>query len=184
MGGQKIIRTEAITETERLILRKWTLDDVDSLFNLNSDPEVVKYTGNDAFKNKQEVIDLISNYEQYEKYNMGRWVVELKVTNEFLGWCGLKYVDDEVDLGYRLLQQHWGKGYATESSVASLDYGFNRLGLKRIIGRAMKENVNSIHVLKKIGMKYEKNTNTFGHPHEQYFITDKMWKEQKHHNNG
>jgi ribosomal-protein-alanine N-acetyltransferase len=177
----EMIKQEFRLETERLILREWHLNDVDNLFELNSDPEVVKYTGNGAFKNKQEVIDLISNYSQYKKFNMGRWVVELKNTHEFLGWCGLKNVDGEIDLGYRFMRKHWKRGYAFESSVASVNYGFTLPGLKKIIGRAMKENVNSIRVLKKLGMKYEMDTNTFGHPHEQYFINDEMWKQQEYH---
>jgi ribosomal-protein-alanine N-acetyltransferase len=177
-----MINTEFRIETARLVMREWSLNDTDNLYELNSDPEVVKFTGNDAFKNKQEVVDLISNYDQYKKFNMGRWVVESRQTGEFFGWCGLKKIDEEIDLGYRFMKRHWRKGYATESSIASLNYGFNRLGLKRIIGRAVHENINSIRVLKKLGMEYEKDTHTFGHLHQQYFITAEMWKLSEYNN--
>src|SRR5437016_1899286 len=115
------VDSEFMLETERLIMRNWTLNDVDHLFELNSDPEVVKYTGNDSFKNKEEVLELISTYDQYKKYKMGRWMVELKDNKEYLGWCGLKFIhSDDIDLGYRFNRKHWGKGYATESSKAVL----------------------------------------------------------------
>lgn len=173
-----IISSDFKIETERLILRPWTLDDADRMFELNADPEVVKYTGNDAFKDKQEVIHLISGYEQYTKYNMRRWTVELKHNKEYLGWCGLKFIRaDEIDLGFRFFRKHWGKGYATESAMAALHHGFETLALNKIFGRAVKENVRSLHVLKKLGMTYEKYFESHGYLCEQYIMTKETWKQ-------
>ncbi len=169
-------------ETDRLIMREWTLNDAVHLFDLNADPEVVKFTGNDAFRNKEEVIELIADYDQYQKYRMGRWTVELKPNKEYLGWCGLKFInEDEIDLGYRFMRHHWGKGYATESSLAALHCGFSELGLKKIIGRVAKQNVHSLHVLKKLGMAYEKDFDSHGYCSEQYFMTSKMWEQRTQH---
>lgn len=167
-------------ETERLIMRHWTLDDVDNIFDLNADPEVIKYTGNDSFRNKDEVIEFITTYDQYKKYKMGRWTVERKPNKEYLGWCGLKFIqDDEIDLGYRFCKRHWGKGFATESSLAALHYGFHEMALKRIIGRAAKENVRSLRVLKKLDMAYEKDFDSHGFRCEQYFMTAEMWMQRR-----
>ena len=92
---------------------------------------------------------------QYEK-NLGRWAIHTRATNQFVGWCGLKYLPEtgEIDLGYRLLPDAWGKGYATEAARNTLAYGFTKLGLKTITARAHTENMASLHVLQKIGMQY------------------------------
>ena len=83
-----------------------------------------------------------------------------KETGNPIGWCGLKFHTDtkETDIGYRLLENAWGKGYATESAKACIDYGFNHFNLNRIIGDAMKENTASINVFKKLGMTYLKDS--------------------------
>jgi ribosomal-protein-alanine N-acetyltransferase len=149
---------KSIIETKRLHLREFSLNDAKDLFLLNSDPDVIKYTGDNHFKNLEEAQQLIINYDQYEKYKMGRLTVLLKETNEYLGWCGLKYHNesDEVDIGFRFFKKEWGKGYATEAAVACLKYGFETLKLKRIIGRVLKDNIASINVMKKIGMHFER----------------------------
>ena len=84
-----------------------------------------------------------------------------KSNNEFLGWCGLKYNPElnETDIGFRFFENHWNIGFATESAKACLKYGFEKLSLKSIVGRAMVENVASIKVLEKIGLKYDKEFN-------------------------
>lgn len=148
-----------ILETPRLLLRKTVIEDAPFFFELNADPLVTKYTGDGAFKDLQEAENIVKYViGQYDKYGYGRWIVIEKETGNTLGWCGLKYHDDtdETDLGYRFMQKHWGKGYATEASLACIDYGFKVLKLDRIIGRAMKENKNSINVLKKTGMAFHK----------------------------
>lgn len=146
-------------ETARLILRKMTLDDAPFFFKLNSNPNVVKYTGDGAFKNIKEA-ENITNYviSQYTKHGYGRLLVIEKNTLLPIGWCGLKYHEDlrDTDIGYRFLEEKWGCGYATESAAACIKYGFDQLQLKRIIGRAAIDNVASINVFKKLNMIYEK----------------------------
>ncbi len=148
-----------ILETERLILRELSIEDAQHFYDLNTDPLVIRYTGDAAFENVEAAKSFLENYEQYKKYGYGRWATILKSTGEWIGWCGLKYEIQiaETDLGYRFFRKHWGKGYATESAEASLKYGLEHLGLKRIIGRSFKENLPSIKVLQKIGMVYEKD---------------------------
>lgn len=144
-------------ETERLILRKAELTDAPFFYELNSDPLVVKYTGDKAFKDLQgaeNIVHFLQN--QYKNNGYARLTVIEKSLQIPIGWCGLKFHNDtnETDIGYRFMQQYWNKGYATESAKACLAYGFNSLNLNRIIGNAMKENPASIAVFKKIGMTY------------------------------
>lgn len=150
-----------ILETSRLLLCEKELEDAPFLMTLNSDPLVTRYTGDGPFESL-EGAEAIVRYVigQYRANGYGRWLVVLKETNEPLGWCGLKYQNNrgEVDLGYRFMQKHWGKGYATEASGACLNYGFKHLHLKRIIGRAAVDNSASIGVLKKVGMTFFEKT--------------------------
>ena len=94
----------------------------------------------------------------YQKYGYGRLAIEWKATGQFVGFTGLKYLPNcqEIDLGYRLAKNFWGKGIATECGKASLDYGFHQLGLRRIIAIIMPQNTASFRVLEKLGFHYEK----------------------------
>lgn len=145
-----------ILQTPRLILRELTLADATDFFELNLNPNVIKYTGDKSFHSVQEAENFLINYKDYERNGYGRWAVILKESGEFLGWCGLKSDGSETDIGFRFFEQHWNKGYATESATACIDYGFNQLGLNEIVGRARKENIASTKVLEKIGLKFEK----------------------------
>jgi ribosomal-protein-alanine N-acetyltransferase len=150
-----------ILETDRLFLREWNIKDSENLYQLNLNPNVVKYTGDKAFESIAEAENFLANYKDYEINGFGRWAVNTKSNGEFLGWCGLKYVKElnETDIGFRFFEEHWNKGFATESAKACLKYGFENLNLKTIIGRAMAENVASQKVLEKIGMNYEREFN-------------------------
>ncbi len=147
--------------TERLILRKITLDDMDDLFLLDSNPEVMKYVGVQPFTSKEQTLKLIESLlNQYDKNGTGRLAVIEKETNQFIGWSGIKLLTDEVngfknvyELGYRFLPEFWGKGYATESAQASLDLGFNQLNADKIYAYADVENQSSNHILTKLGFE-------------------------------
>ena len=154
------IEMKIILETNRLLLRELNVSDAEKFYNLNLNPNVIKYTGNSAFKNIEEAKHFLENYQDYKLNGYGRWAVIHKEKNEFIGWCGLKLdeIENETDIGFRFFENVWNKGYATESAKACLIYGFEKLNLKRIVGRAMKENRRSIKVLKKIGLEYERDT--------------------------
>jgi RimJ/RimL family protein N-acetyltransferase len=168
-------------ETDRLFLRPQTYDDIPNLIVLNSDPEVVRYTGEGALANAQEARVQFEEriMTQWQKYKMGRFSVALK-DGTFLGWCGLKYhlETDEVDLGYRFMKKFWGKGYATEASRASLIYGFETLKIERIIAKAMPDNKNSIKVLLKLGMTFRgyHHDPTDPHPFILYDLKSSEWR--------
>ncbi|MCJ8209868.1 GNAT family N-acetyltransferase [Mucilaginibacter sp. RS28] len=165
-------------ETERLILREMREEDAAGMLELNSDPEVVQYTGDGPFEDIDEALALIRGYDQYRKYQMGRLNMFLKTTGEYIGWCGLKYhaEDGLVDLGYRLHKRYWGKGYATEASIVCLNYGFNTLHLEKIIATAMVPNTASINVMKKLGMQFSHQQDCDDKPGVVYVITKDQWK--------
>ena len=147
-----------ILETKRLYLREFLETDGFHFYHLNSDSEVVKYTGNKAFISLDEATKFIENYSDYKRNGYGRWAVCLKETNEFLGWCGLKFEEEtkEIDLGYRFYKKHWNKGFATEAAKGCISYGFSVLKMKEIVGRVYLENPASIEVLKKCNFKLSK----------------------------
>ena len=158
-----------ILETPRLLLREFREADALHFFELNEDPEVIRYTGDLPFASAEEARRFLLDYDRYKKYGYGRWAVLLKETEAgpaWIGWCGLKYIPElnETDIGFRFFRRYWGKGYATEAARACLEYGFRRLGLKRIVGRAMKENGASVRVLEKIGLEFWKEFEFMEHP--------------------
>jgi RimJ/RimL family protein N-acetyltransferase len=149
-----------VFKTPRLTLRRFTEADAPLIFALNSDPEVLKYVHERLLTDEEDARRVITDIilPQYNN-DLGRWAIHVNDTNEFIGWCGLKYLPEvaEIDLGYRLFKNQWGKGYATEAAKATLDHGFNELKLGVITGKAHIENKASLHVLEKIGMRYVKD---------------------------
>jgi len=160
-----------IIETERLILRTFTPDDAQYIYDLNFDPDVTQYTG-DPIRDIEHAKQVLEKtiLPQYALYNHGRWAVLVKPDLEFIGWCGLKARPErnEIDLGYRFKKQAWGKGYATETAYACLKYGFEKLMIKRIVGRSMPQNIASLKVLEKCGMTYVCEEIVDGHPAKTY----------------
>ncbi len=152
-------------ETERLIMRDVQESDLYGMFTLDSDPLVHKYLGNNPIKTRAKAAEIIQFIQkQYRDLGIGRFAAIEKSTGEFIGWSGLKLnigeketlngKTDFYDIGFRFIPRYWGKGYATESSVAVLDFGFNKLNLKTICGAAEKGNLASNKVLQKIGLKF------------------------------
>lgn len=168
-----------ILETERLYLREFVLDDAQKLIDLNDNPNVIKYTGDGAVENIEKAKEILQNiiFPQYPN-KLGRWAVHLKEGDTFIGWCGLKFIAElnEIDLGYRFFEEHWKKGYATECAKACLNFGFNILDLKEIVARAAIANVNSIKVLEKIGMRFEKEAEEHGDSIYKYRLSNSQYK--------
>ena len=147
-----------IIETSRLLLREHHVEDAPFIFELNSDFEVVRYTGDQPFKDVAEAKKLIEEniLVEYLKYGYGRWAMIEKVSGRYIGWCGLKYQRENgfTDLGYRLKQAAWNKGYATEAALSCIEFAWKHK-IPRLMGRAMKENSASIKVLEKCGFYYD-----------------------------
>ncbi|WP_439151748.1 GNAT family N-acetyltransferase [Winogradskyella sp.] len=149
-----------VLETPHLILRPVILGDIDDFFELDSNPNVHKFLGNNPVKTIDQSKEMINDIlKQYGEFGMGRLAIIKKDTKEFIGWSGIKYEQNlrkafnYYDLGYRLKEQFWNKGFATEAALASLDHGFNTLKLKKICAAAGINHIASNSILKKIGMQ-------------------------------
>ena len=161
-------------ETERLILSPFERSDLDGLFALNSDPEVMRYIGEGRTLSREETLErLISIIGHWEDHGFGLWSATHKERNEFIGFCGLMHLDNtpEIEVGYRLAKSYWRMGLATESARASLCYGFDQLKLDRIVAVAQPENIASQRVLEKIGLRYEKDARYYNTDVKYYAIT-------------
>lgn len=149
-----------IIETERLILRRFDMEDFEAVYEFGSNKEVSKYTGDGILPSLEAAKGLIKNvwYNDYQKYGYGRWATIYKPENKLIGFAGLKYLPsmNETDIGFRFLPKYWGKGIATEASKEIIQYGFEQLDLAKIIGIAMPENIASNKVLMKIGLDFYK----------------------------
>jgi ribosomal-protein-alanine N-acetyltransferase len=141
-------------ETERLLHRAFAVGDAEGFFALNSHPDVVSMTGEPGLPSVDAAREAIASYPDFDTVGYGRWGCVLKDTGALIGFCGLKFLPefDVVDVGYRFLPDYWGQGFATEAGQASMEFGFETLGLKQIFGFVLPENSASIHVLEKLGM--------------------------------
>lgn len=166
-------------ETERLVLREVIFSDVDGMFELDSNPNVHIYLGNKPVAAIEQSAAYIENlHQQYKEYGTGRWAVVLKETNEFIGWSGIKFITDEInnhqnfyEIGYRFIEKHWGKGYATEAGKAFIEYAFNEMKVDALYAYADEGNENSRKILEKLGLQY---VNSF-----EYEGETEVWYELK-----
>jgi ribosomal-protein-alanine N-acetyltransferase len=148
---------DPVFTSKRLFFREFTPEDWELIYELNSDPEVVKYL-HEPQTTPEVAKDVLANtiIPQYRKYNHGRWALFTIEANEFIGWCGLKYRAEAgiVDLGYRFKKKFWGFGYATEAAIRSVEYGFEVLQLPKLFGAAHVDNIASQKVLEKAGLHF------------------------------
>ncbi|SFC61230.1 GNAT family N-acetyltransferase [Pseudoalteromonas denitrificans] len=148
-----------LIETPRLIMREFTLDDLDAVYEFSVNEDVTKYTGDlGMVKTKQDAKDVITNVWQaeYKKYGYARYALVYKENNHVIGFCGIKYLPEEnrPDVGYRMLPEYWGKGLGLEAVRATMDYANNTLKLENIMAEAVVENIASNKILLKVGLKH------------------------------
>jgi RimJ/RimL family protein N-acetyltransferase len=145
-------------ETARLRLRPFVAADLDDLFLLFSDPEVMRYVGNGVFARAETEQLLERMLGHWPRLGFGMWALHDKASGRFVGRCGIKPLGDtpEIELGYSLHRAFWGRGMATEASVASIRFGFETANLSRIVAIARPENVQSRRVMEKVGMTFER----------------------------
>jgi len=151
---------QVFLETERLVLRRFTMADANDLVNLDADPDVMRYITGGVPTSRDEIETkvlpaFLDYYQRYEGF--GFWAAVEKATGEFLGWFHFRPGPDaapgEVDLGYRLRKSAWGRGYATEGSRALIGKGFTEFGVQRVVAEAMVINAASRRVMEKAGLK-------------------------------
>ncbi|MFD1121794.1 GNAT family N-acetyltransferase [Methylophilus flavus] len=154
-------------ETERLLLRQWQRSDFLAFAQMNSDEEVMRYfpaklSEQESYAMAQRCHDLI------EQRGWGFWAAQEKLSNEFIGFIGLHIPIADlpfspcVEIGWRLAQSSWGKGLATESARAALEFAFNKLLLPEVVAFTTLENERSERVMKRLGM--QRDQLTFQHP--------------------
>ena len=149
-----------ITETKRLIICKLELTDASFIVELLNDPDWIRHIGDRGVRTVDDACNYLTNgpMKSYEANGFGLFLVKLKDEGTPVGMCGLiKRVGlEDIDIGYAFLPQARGKGYAYESAAAVLEFGKDVIGLKRIVAITTPDNKNSIHLLEKLGLKFEK----------------------------
>ena len=146
-------------ETDRLILREFTRDDVDALLALDQDPLVRRYVEDGIPVTRDEAIVTIEHFLAYYERGpvFGFWAGIEKESGEFLGWFHFRPEDRsntaEPELGYRLIASSWGKGYGTEGSRALIDHGFAYPEVERVVACTMVVHTASRRVMEKSGLR-------------------------------
>jgi len=164
-----MIRTQL--ETTRLRLRQFTHDDLQVMYILNTDPDVIKYADT-LPRDMEEVRQRLEQgpLADYKKYGYGRFAVELKETGEVIGFCGIKYLP-EIDLpevGYRYMKEYWGRGIGTEAAEVCVGFARDDLKIKKLIALIIPENIASIRVAEKLGMTKGPLIHIYGEDALQY----------------
>jgi ribosomal-protein-alanine N-acetyltransferase len=173
--------------TARLRVRQLTSGDLDDLITLYQTPLVVKTLG--GIQSRSHIIQSLENYlEHWDTYNFGYYIFEDKYAESFIGRGGLKRCNidskNEVEIGYALLPEYWGKGLATEIVKKLVDIGLRRLQLRSIVGIIEPDNQASQRVLEKNGFVFEKHIMHKGLPHDLYRLSvDKVRERLSNHNN-
>lgn len=166
---------KVILETDRLFLREYVVEDAEAFFRLNSDPEVLRFTGDESLPSLEHARQVLLAHPiaDYRKYGFGRWACILKRTGENIGFVGLKYLEEfgEVEIGFRLMCARWGFGFATEASIASVRFGFADLALKHIIGLVLPQNIASVRVLEKAGLRLSETVRYRARRFAKYVVT-------------
>ena len=170
---------DIILESERLLYRPFKLSDARALFEMDSNPNVHKYLWQKPTLHIDESIQIIEMVQkQYVENKIGRFATILKETSEFIGWTGIKFVNNHIengntnfyDYGYRLNEKFWNQGFATESTKAWLEHGFNQMNIQVMNAYTHAENGASNHVLQKVGFNFMED-----YPDENG-ITWKWWQ--------
>jgi ribosomal-protein-alanine N-acetyltransferase len=161
-------------ETERLILRPLVETDVDAIYAMRSDADVMRFIRES--QNRRESanwIELVSSRWTSEK--IGFCAIIEKSSEKFIGWCGLWQLKEtgETEVGYAVAKEFWGKGYATEAALEFLNYAFEQLRSEKIVAVAQPENTASRRVMEKLGMRYDYTGEFYGRDLVHYSITMK-----------
>ena len=153
----KSVRPAPWLETLRISMRAFVPEDIDDLYRLDGDPRVMRFFGDGNAAPREVTAAAMRRFLRYPQLylDLGFWYATRRDTGAFIGWFTLKYAgrSPDVEVGYRLLHRAWGKGFATEGATALVHFGFDDLGLHRIIGVTHPDNVASQRVLMKAGLE-------------------------------
>lgn len=186
-------------ETGRLRLRPWSEDDVGAYAEMIRDPEILRYLGSGwPYRLKRAAARVVAPFTNVEarcairklnahwaRFGFGEWAVEERATGRLVGRVGLHHhadwVDDptKIEVGWLLARDAWGRGYATEGALASLEYGFERVGLDRVVSIAVTANARSLRVMERIGLSPAGRTRWRGSVVTWYAIDRAEWQRQR-----
>ncbi|MBK7902058.1 MAG: GNAT family N-acetyltransferase [Proteobacteria bacterium] len=151
---------DKIIDTGRLILRRFTLDDLQAFYQLCSRPEIIRFAQSTPLASLDEAREMMhaAPFDDYATHGYGRFACVWKESGEVIGFSGVKYVPEigDTELGYRFLPEFWGKGLATEAGRASIEFARSDLGLLQLVAMVHPENVASARVLTKLGFAIER----------------------------
>jgi RimJ/RimL family protein N-acetyltransferase len=159
---------DRVIDTGRLVLRRFTLDDLQPFYQLCSRPEVIRYAQSTPLASLEEARAMMhaAPLHDYATYGYGRFACVWKESGAVIGFSGVKYVPEigATELGYRFLPEFWGMGLATEAGRASIEFARSDLGLERLVAMVHPANVASAKVLTKLGFAVEKQLRYSGLP--------------------
>ncbi|MBA2683843.1 MAG: GNAT family N-acetyltransferase [Gemmatimonadaceae bacterium] len=167
-------------ETERLIMRTLCTDDLEWLVTMRGDADVMRYIGGEGAVSRERTVERVARYLQcWNEHGLGMFGVRFRGEDEAVGWAGLQPLEEtgEIEVGYAFGRTAWGRGLATETARAALEWGFRERGLERIVAVASPENAASRHVMDKLGMKYEGIRFRYGTDCAYHSITAKAFAE-------
>ncbi|QLZ68961.1 GNAT family acetyltransferase [Legionella sp. PC1000] len=165
--------------TTRLIICNPSLNDLDNLYTLQSNSDVMSFIGNGKRDKNEVMVGLEKAINHFQKHQFSLGSVYTKDSHEFIGRAGLIYFnyDDnqsEVEVAYALLPQYWGKGYATEITMSLIQFGFRDIKIRKLIAVVHPENTSSQNVLKKCGMSNMGKINYWNKEIMKFEITNKL----------
>ena len=167
-------------ETARLILRRMDERDVDRIYRMRSDAEVMRFIREpQSFNESINWLKLVSS--RWENEKIGFCALFEKSSEEFIGWCGIWTLKEtsELEIGYAIAKEFWGKGFAAEAAFEFLRYAFEDLKYDKIVAVATPENTASRRVMEKLGMQYDCTGEFYGRELVHYSITKKKFTQSR-----
>lgn len=167
-------------ETERLILRPLDETDFEAVFKMRGDAEVMRFIREP--QNREESINWINLVSsRWATERIGFCAMIEKSSNEFVGWCGIWKLKEtgELEVGYAVAKNAWGKNFAAEAAAAFLNYAFENLETEKIVAVARPENAPSRRVMEKLGMSYDYTGEFYGRDLVHYSITRQKFKQDR-----
>ena len=144
-------------ETDRLIFRDWTKQDLASFHAICSDPAVMQFVGDgEPWSEEKTKLWIESSIESARTHGYCRWALVLKATSELIGFCGFVPTEDGPEIGWRLAKRYWGMGLATEAATRVLKQGFADLGFPAVLALVQSPNRASIRICEKLGMTFNR----------------------------
>jgi RimJ/RimL family protein N-acetyltransferase len=149
-----------VLETERLRLRRLTVDDAEFILRLLNEPSFLRFIGDRGVRTLDDARAYVLNgpVASYEQFGFGLYLTTLKGFGTQIGMCGLLKRDalDDVDIGFAFLPEFWSKGFAIEAATAVMEHARRDFGLQRIVAVTNPDNVGSIRLLEKLGLVFER----------------------------